>query len=68
VPPLLLTIPEVAAQLGCSRNHVYQLIGTGELVVVDISLPGSLNTKTRVRTDDLERYVANLTRSMKGSP
>lgn len=60
----LLSIPEVAALLSCSRWHVYKLINTGEIPVVDIAAPGSTSTITRVREDDLERYVDNLSRSL----
>ncbi len=53
----LLTIPQVAATLACTRQHVYQLIAGGELVVIDISSPGSTRSTSRVRQEDLDTYL-----------
>lgn len=53
----LLTLPETAEVLGCSRMHVYRLIQSGALATVDISLPGAQRTKTRVADDELDRYL-----------
>lgn len=55
----LLTIPETAAQLRCSRAHVYTLVARGLLRPVDIGLGRS---KTRIRVDDLQAYVDEHTR------
>jgi excisionase family DNA binding protein len=59
----LLTISAVAAELGCSDMHVYRLIERGELPVVDISQPGARRSKTRVRADQLTKYIEARTRS-----
>lgn len=61
--PACLTIAAAAGQLGCSEMHVYRLIATGALDAVDISLPGSKRSKTRVRTDDLSAYIDRQTRT-----
>lgn len=49
--PRLLRIPEAADRLACSRGHVYNLIADGLLASVSV---GSL---TRIREDDLARYI-----------
>lgn len=54
--PVLLTIPETAAQLRVSRTTVYRLINEGHLATVDISrVPG--HTRTRVSRAAITRYV-----------
>ena len=53
----LLSVPEVAVALGCSRMHVYRLLGFRLLDTVDISLPGPTKTKTRITRSSLERYI-----------
>lgn len=58
----LLDIPEAARRLACSRGHIYGLIATGELPVVDIARKGSTRSKTRVFEDDIEAYIAQHTR------
>jgi excisionase family DNA binding protein len=60
--PPVLTIPAAAGQLGCSQMHIYRLIAAGELRAVDISMPGSGRSKTRIRADDLARYIERQTR------
>lgn len=66
----LLTIPEVAERLACSRWHVYDLIKAGELEVVDIARPGSSRSTSRVRETDLaaflDRATVRPTPTMKG--
>jgi excisionase family DNA binding protein len=57
----LLTIPETAAALSCSRRHVYELIARGEFRPVDI---GRGRSKTRVRSDDLQEYIERRTRTV----
>lgn len=49
--PMLLRIPEVAAELGLGRSSVYQLIQAGELPVVRIG------RAVRVSRADLEAWV-----------
>ena len=61
VEVVLLTPRQAGERLGCSPSHVRRLIARGELRVVDIARAGSTRTKLRVRSDDLGRYVDNLT-------
>lgn len=58
----LLTIPEAADQLRCSKTHVYDLIADGVLPAVDIARPGAKRSKTRVTAAALEGYVERHTR------
>jgi excisionase family DNA binding protein len=58
----LLPIKQAAARLGCSHNHVYRLIASGVLSVVDISQPGSVRAKSRVRSDEIDAYIEQHTR------
>jgi excisionase family DNA binding protein len=55
-------IPGAAGQLGCSEMHIYRLIAAGQLRAVDISIPGSRRSKTRIRADDLASYIERQTR------
>ncbi len=58
----LFTPKEAGVQLGgASENHIYRLVALGELRSVDISLPGSRRSKTRIREDDLAAYVEKRT-------
>jgi excisionase family DNA binding protein len=57
----LLTIPETAARLRCSDNHVYNLIADGELTTVDIARRGSRKPKTRVPEDVAAAFLAGRT-------
>ena len=61
--PAVLTIPAAASQLGCSDMHVYRLVAAGQLRAVDISMPGSGRSKTRIRADDLADYIERQTRT-----
>jgi excisionase family DNA binding protein len=54
---VLLTIPETAERLRCSKAHVYRLIAAGQLASVDISVDGSTRAKTRIREADLHLYI-----------
>lgn len=63
IPVPVLAIPGAAGQLGCSDMHIYRLIAAGVLRAVDISIPGSSRSKTRVRADDLAAYVDGQTRT-----
>lgn len=58
---MVFTIPAAAAQLGCSRSHVYDLIARGELRTVNISARG--RSKTRVRADDIAEFIERRTES-----
>lgn len=59
----LLSIPAAAAQLDCSRAHVYRLIALGRLRAVEIRAEGK-RPKTRVRATDLEQFIDSHTRSI----
>jgi len=54
---ILLTIPETAERLRCSKAHVYRLISAGQLRTVDIGVVGSTRAKTRIRETDLHTYI-----------
>jgi excisionase family DNA binding protein len=59
-PPqrLLLSVAEVATELGCGRDTVYALLTTGALP--SVRLGGRLR---RIRRTDLNAYVDSLTAS-----
>jgi excisionase family DNA binding protein len=59
----LYTVPAAAEYLGCSEMHIYRLIAKGVLRAVDISMPGSGRSKTRIRPDDLGAYLEQQTRT-----
>jgi len=63
----LLTPAAAAARIGASEMHVYRLIADGELRAVDIAQRGSRRSKTRVRSDDIDRYIETRTRQA-GTP
>lgn len=62
--PLLLTVPETAAHLRMDRKTVYRLISSGELRATDISATKGGRTRTRIRRDDLERFIDARTRAV----
>lgn len=57
-PRMLLSVAEVAAELGCGRDTVYRLMTSGALPSVIVG--GRLR---RVRRDDLLAFVGALTES-----
>ncbi len=59
-PPqrMLLSVAEVAAELGCGRDTVYALLTSGALP--SVRLGGRLR---RIRRTDLTTYVESLTAS-----
>ena len=57
VDTFLYTIPEAADALTCTRQHVYVLISSGLLRAVDIARPGSLRSRLRIRSEDLEDFL-----------
>jgi excisionase family DNA binding protein len=67
-PLSALTIRSTSERLGCSENTVYRLIAAGKLRAVDIAPPGSLRSKTRVRSDDLDAYIESITQKPKTGP
>ena len=57
----LLTIPQTAERLSCSRKHVYNLISAGKLKPADIAIgPRSL---TRISDAEIDRYITEATRA-----
>lgn len=50
--PLLLSVPEAAAALGCSRYTVYRLIADGELPTVEF------RRGVRISTKALHEFIA----------
>ncbi len=59
-PPRHIAVAEVANRLGCSRQHVYNLIAAGHLPATNIAR-GPRST-IRVNEDDLAAYIAGRTR------
>ena len=57
----LLTLPEAAKRIGCSRSHIYNLIALGQLRPFDISAV-SHRTKTRVSDEDVTAYIERCAR------
>lgn len=51
----LLDVPTVAARLSCSRPHVYDLLGAGELVRRNISARGK--AKTRITAASVDDFI-----------
>jgi excisionase family DNA binding protein len=56
----LLTFPQAAARLACSRTHVYRLVAAGKLRCVEIKASGT-RPKGRVIESDLEDYITRHT-------
>jgi excisionase family DNA binding protein len=52
---MLLSIPEVAVELGCGRDTVYSLLSSGLLTSVRVGA-----RLRRIRRQDLQTYVASL--------
>lgn len=57
----LLSVTSAAAQLDCSRGHIYGLIAAGKLRAVDIKASGT-RAKTRVLASELEALITGNTR------
>ncbi|GIH91992.1 helix-turn-helix domain-containing protein [Planobispora siamensis] len=55
--PLLLTIPDAAAEIGIHRNTLYRKIAAGEIEAIDIAPPGSSKTRIRVPRAALEAWA-----------
>lgn len=53
----LYTFPEVAEWLGSSRQHVYDLVNSGELPYVNVATRRAGRTKKRIREDALEAFM-----------
>ena len=54
-PKMMLSVPEVAAELGCGRDTVYALLASGKLTSVKVG-----ERLRRIRRPDLDRYIAEL--------
>ena len=54
-PRMLLSVAEVAAELGCGRDLVYTLLASGRLPSVLIG-----ERLRRIRRDDLQSFIAGL--------
>jgi len=52
---MMLSVPEVAAELGCGRDTVYALLASGRLPSVLIG-----ERLRRIRRQDLEQFIAEL--------
>lgn len=57
-PRMMLSVDEVATELGCGRDTVYALLAAGQLPSVRIS-----DRLRRVRRADLVRFVDGLAES-----
>ena len=57
-PKMMLSVAEVATELGCGRDTVYALLASGQLASVRIS-----DRLRRVRRVDLIRFVDELAES-----
>lgn len=51
----LISVPQAAARLGCSRSHVYDLVKMGALRRYNISARGK--SKVRLDDEDVDRYI-----------
>lgn len=51
----LLSVPDAAERIRCSRGHIYNLIAIGKLDRHNIAIKGS---KVRVSEESVERYIA----------
>jgi excisionase family DNA binding protein len=58
-PRMLLSVAEVAAELGCGRDTVYALLSSGLLPSVLVG-----TRLRRIRRQDLQAYVATLETSL----
>ena len=52
---MMLSVNEVAAELGCGRDTVYTLLASGRLQSVVVG-----ERLRRIRRPDLEQYIASL--------
>lgn len=51
----LISVPEAAARIGCSRSHIYNLVAAGLLARYDIGL--GARSKVRLSDEDVDRYI-----------
>jgi excisionase family DNA binding protein len=57
----LLSMPDAAKRLGCSRSYIYRLIESGQLSSVDIRVAGNTRPKTRVYEHEIEAFIKRQT-------
>jgi excisionase family DNA binding protein len=51
----LISVPDAAKRIGCSRNHLYNLVAAGKLTRYNVGLTGKA---TRVSDEDVDRFIA----------
>jgi len=57
----LLSMPDAARRLGCSRSYIYRLIASGQLRSVDIRVAGNTRPKTRVYEHEVAAFIERQT-------
>ena len=57
-----LTAEQVAEKMCCSRQHVYNMLASGQLPFVDFSLPGSKKKLRRISENELEKWLSTRTK------
>lgn len=53
----LISVPEAAGRIGCSRSHVYNLIAAGLLTRHNIAADPAKSSKVRLSDEDIDRYI-----------
>ncbi len=53
-----LTAEQVAEKMCCSRQHVYNMLESGQLPCVDFSMPGSKKKLRRISEDALDKWLS----------
>ena len=53
-----LTAEQVAEKMCCSRQHVYNMLESGQLPCVDFSTPGSKKKLRRISEDALDKWLS----------
>ena len=54
-----LTCQEVADKLQVTLQHVYNLLDSGNMPCIDLSLPGARKKMRRIPEDSLEKWMAS---------
>ncbi|SFJ27245.1 helix-turn-helix domain-containing protein [Planctomicrobium piriforme] len=54
----MLKVPQVAERLGCTSQHVIDLIRSERLPASDIAKPGATRSSFRIDEQDLTRFIA----------
>lgn len=50
------TPKEVAAAMGVTPDHIFNLISSGELVAINIARPGAAKARWKIRKSDWEAF------------